>query len=133
MNHVLNVLGRLLIAALFLPAGLSKITGFEGTVGYIGSMGLPAPALGAVIAIAVEVLGGLALIVGWQTRIASLVLALFTLAASVIFHAYWAAPAEQAFVVQLLFFKNIAVIGGLLILAAQGPGAISVDARKSAE
>ena len=133
MNHVLNVLGRLLIAALFLPAGLSKITGFEGTVGYIGSMGLPAPALGAAIAIAVEVLGGLALIVGWQTRIASLVLALFTLAASVIFHAYWAAPAEQAFVVQLLFFKNIAVIGGLLILAAQGPGAFSLDARKNAE
>lgn len=133
MNHVLNVLGRLLIAALFLPAGLSKITGFEGTVGYIGSMGLPAPALGAVIAIAVEVLGGLALIVGWQTRIASLVLALFTLVASVIFHAYWAAPAEQAFVVQLLFFKNIAVIGGLLILAAQGPGAFSLDARKNAE
>ena len=133
MNHVLNVLGRLLIAALFLPAGLSKITGFEGTVGYIGSMGLPAPALGAVIAIAVEVLGGWALIVGWQTRIASLVLALFTLAASVIFHAYWAAPAEQAFVVQLLFFKNIAVIGGLLILAAQGPGAFSLDARKNAE
>ena len=133
MNHVLNVLGRLLIAALFLPAGLSKITGFEGTVGYIGSVGLPAPALGAVIAIAVEVLGGLALIVGWQTRITSLVLALFTLVASVIFHAYWAAPAEQAFVVQLLFFKNIAVIGGLLILAAQGPGAFSLDARKSAE
>ena len=133
MNRYLHVLGRLLIAALFLPAGLSKITGFEGTVGYIGSMGLPAPALGAVIAIAVEVLGGLALIVGWQTRIAAIVLALFTLVASVIFHAYWAAPAEQAFVVQLLFFKNIAVIGGLLILAAQGPGAISVDARKSAE
>ena len=133
MNHVLNGLGRLLLAALFLPAGLSKITGFEGTVGYIGSMGLPAPALGAVIAIAVEVLGGLALILGWHTRIAALVLALFTLAASVIFHAYWAAPAEQAFVVQLLFFKNIAVIGGLLILAAQGPGAYSVDARRAAE
>ena len=133
MNHVLNLLGRLLIAALFLPAGLSKITGFDGTVGYIGSMGLPAPALGAVIAIAVEVLGGLALIVGWQTRIAALVLSLFTLVASVIFHAYWAAPADQAFVVQLLFYKNIAVIGGLLILAAQGPGAFSLDARKTAE
>lgn len=133
MNQSLNVLGRLLIAALFLPAGLSKITGFEGTVGYIGAMGLPAPALGAVIAIAVEVLGGLALIVGWQTRIAALVLSLFTLVASVIFHAYWAAPADQAFVVQLLFFKNIAVIGGLWILAAQGPGAFSLDARKTTE
>lgn len=133
MNNIANLIGRILIAALFLPTGIGKITGFEGTVGYIASAGLPLPALGAVIAILVEVLGSVALIVGFQTRIAALVLALFTLAANVCFHPFWAVAPEQAFVTQLLFFKNIAVIGGLLILAATGAGACSVDAKRSAE
>ena len=66
---------------------------------------------------------------GFQTRIAALVLAVFTLVASIFFHAYWAAAPDQAFIVQLLFFKNIAVVGGLLVLAAQGAGGWSLDAR----
>lgn len=131
LQNPLSLAGRLLIAALFLPAGISKITGFAGTVAYIGSVGLPLPAMGAALAIAVEVLGGLALIVGYQTRLAALVLALFTLVASFFFHAYWSVPAEQAFVQQLLFFKNIAVTGGLLVLASHGAGAWSVDARRA--
>ena len=130
LQNPLNLAGRLLIAALFLPAGISKIAGFAGTVGYIGSVGLPLPALGAVLAIAVEVLGGLALILGYQTRIAAVLLALFTLVASFFFHAYWSVPAEQAFVQQLMFFKNIAVVGGLFILAAQGAGAWSLDGKR---
>ncbi len=129
INNALLLGARLLMAALFLPAGLSKITGFAGTVGYIGSVGLPLPALGAVIAIAVEVVGGLALITGFGTRIAALVLAAFTLVASFFFHAFWAAPADQAFVAQLLFFKNIAVVGGLLALAAHGAGQWRLGAR----
>ena len=131
MNNVLNLVGRLLFVALFLPAGLSKLTGFEGTVGYIASVGLPMAAAGAVAAIVVEVLGGLALLVGAGTRVAALVLAVFTLAASVFFHAFWAVPADQAFVQQLMFFKNVAVTGGLLVLAAHGAGAWSVDARRA--
>lgn len=128
INHTLNLIGRLLLAALFLPAGFSKIGGFEGTVGYIASVGLPLASVGAVVAILVEILGSLALIAGFYTRASALVLALFTLAASVFFHAYWAVPADQAFMQQLLFFKNIGVVGGLLILAAQGAGGFSVDA-----
>lgn len=93
-------------------------------------MGLPLPAVGAVLALVVEIAGGIALIVGYQTRIAALVLAAFTLVASFFFHAFWAAPADQAFVAQLLFFKNIAVVGGLLVLAANGAGGLSLDARK---
>lgn len=127
----LTLAGRLLLAALFLPAGLGKIAGFAGTAGYIASKGLPLPELGAVIAIAVEVLGSLALIAGFGTRIAALVLAGFTLVASFIFHNYWGVPADQAFVQQLMFFKNIGVVGGLLILAANGAGAFSVDARRA--
>lgn len=131
-DNSLALVGRLLLAALFLPAGIGKIAGFEGTVGYIASVGLPLASLAAIAAVVVEVAGGLALIAGFRTRIAALVLALFTLAASVFFHAYWAAPADQQMVTELLFFKNIAVVGGLLMLAAFGAGAWSLDARRKA-
>ena len=130
LQNPLTLTGRLLLALLFLPAGLMKIGGFAGTVGYIASKGLPMPALGAVIAIVVEVLGGLALLAGFGTRVAALVLAVFTVAASVIFHAYWAVPAEAQMVQQLMFFKNLAVAGGLLVLAAHGAGGWSLDAKR---
>jgi putative oxidoreductase len=131
IQNSLSLVARLLFAVLFLPAGIGKLTGFAGTVGYISSVGLPLPAVGAALALAVEILGSLALIAGFGTRIAALVLAAFTLVASFFFHAYWAVPADQAFVTQLLFFKNIAVVGGLLALAANGAGAFSLDARRS--
>lgn len=130
LQNPLTFVGRLLLALLFLPAGLTKIAGFAGTVGYIASKGLPLPAVGAVIAIGVEVLGGLALLVGFGTRAAALVLAVFTVAATVIFHAWWAVPAEAQMVQQLMFFKNIAVVGGLLVLAAHGAGGWSLDAKR---
>lgn len=132
LQNSLSLAGRLLLSVLFLPAGIGKITGFAGTVGYITSVGLPMPTLAAIIALTVEILGGVALIAGFGTRIAALALALFTLVASFFFHAYWAVPAEQQLVTQLLFFKNIAVVGGLLTLAAWGAGAWSVDARSKA-
>ena len=131
LQNPLALISRLLLAALFLPAGIGKITGFEGTVGYIASVGLPMATAGAVAAIVVEVLGGLALLVGFGTRWAALVLALFTLTASFFFHNYWAVPAEQQFMQQLLFMKNVGVTGGLLALAAFGSGAFSLDARRT--
>ncbi len=131
-NAVFPLAARLLLAALFLPAGLNKIGGFEGTVGYIASVGLPLATVGAIIAIVVEVLGGAALIAGIGTRIAAVVLAVFTLVASVFFHNFWAMPAEQQFIQQLMFMKNIGVVGGLLALAASGAGRWSVDARRQA-
>lgn len=129
IQNGLSLAARILFVVLFLPAGIGKLTGFAGTVGYIGSVGLPLPAVGAALALTVEIVGSLALLAGFQTRIAALVLAAFTLVASFFFHAYWSAPAEMAFVTQLLFFKNIAVVGGLLALAANGAGAWSLDAR----
>jgi len=129
VQNSLTLVGRLLLAFLFVPAGILKVADFQGTVGYIGSVGLPLPAVGAVLALVVEIAGGLALIAGFGTRIAALVLAAFTLATSVFFHAFWSAPADQVMMAQLLFFKNIAVIGGLLVLAANGAGGWSLDAR----
>lgn len=131
LQNGLTLLGRLALAALFLPAGLSKISGFEGTVGYINSAGLPLASVAAVIAILVEVGGGLALITGLFTRLAALVLAGFTAIASVTFHAYWAVPAEQAFMQQLMFYKNVGIVGGLLVLAAHGAGAWALGAKRN--
>ena len=129
--NALDLAGRLLLVALFLPAGIGKLTGFAGTVGYISSVGLPLPSVAAALAAVVEIGGALALLFGFGTRIAALALAGFTLVASFFFHAYWAVPADQAFVQQLMFFKNVAVTGGLLVLAAHGAGAWSVDARRA--
>ena len=130
LQNATNLLGRLLLASLFLPAGISKLTGFEGTVGYFSSLGLAVPALLAVAVIALEIVGGIALLVGYRTRISAVILALFTLGASVVGHAYWAVPADQVFVAKLLFYKNIAIIGGLLVLASVGAGALSIDRKK---
>lgn len=124
--------GRLLLGGFFLFFGLTKFTSLGGTAGYIASVGLPMPMAGAVFAAALETFGGLALLLGWQARIAALALAAFTLVASVIFHAFWAVPAEQAFVQQLMFTKNLALTGGLLMLAALGAGPLSLDARRPA-
>ena len=132
LQNPLALVGRLLLALLFLPAGIMKIGGFAGTAGYIGSQGLPLPELGAMIAIIVEVGGGLALIAGLKTRVAALALAVFTLVATFVFHNFWGVPADQAMMQQLMFYKNIAVVGGLLVLAAHGAGAWSLDARRNA-
>ena len=128
-DAILTLLGRILIAALFVPAGFAKIGGFAGTAGYIASVGLPLPQVGAAIAVIVELGLGLLLLAGWRTRWVSLVLAAFTVVAAVFFHNYWAAPAEQVMMQQINFFKNMAIAGGLLFIAAFGPGRISLDAR----
>jgi putative oxidoreductase len=129
-QNVFALLARVLLAALFLPAGISKIAGFAGTVGYIGSVGLPLPELGAGIAVLVEVGGGLALLAGYQTRLVALLMAIFTVVAGVFFHAFWTAAPEQLMVQQIMFMKNIAIAGGLLGLTAFGAGALSLDARR---
>ena len=123
----------MLIVALFLPAGLGKIAGFEGTLGYFASLGIPAPVFALVATIVIEVLGSIALIVGFQTRIVAVIMAIFTSIAAVTGHAFWAAPADAVFIAQLLFFKNIAVMGGLLVLASTGAGSFSIDGCKAAK
>lgn len=130
LQNPLSLVGRVLLAYLFIPAGIGKLTGFAGTVGYITSVGMPAPTLAAGVAAIVEIVGGFALLLGFGTRVAALVLALFTLVASLFFHAYWSVPADQRMIQALFFDKNLAVIGGLLTLAAWGAGAWSIDARR---
>jgi putative oxidoreductase len=119
------LVGRILISSMFILAGFSKLTAIGATAGWFGAIGLPLPTVTAVLVGLLELVGGLAILVGFQTRIAAIVIALFTLGATAIAHTDLA---DQA---QFLFFqKNLAITGGLLILAAVGAGAISIDSRR---
>ncbi|MBV9892476.1 MAG: DoxX family protein [Rhizobacter sp.] len=130
-QNITVLAGRILLGLLFLISGLGKIAGFDGTVGYIAPH-LPLAALVAVLTIVVEVGGGLALVTGWWTRQAALVLAGFTLLTALVFHAFWSAPEAMKAMQQIQFLKNLSIAGGLFVLAAFGPGAISVGARRAA-
>lgn len=121
------LIGRALLAVLFVPAGFSKIGEFAGTAGYMASKGMPAVEVLLVLTIIIELGGGLALLVGWKARWAALALAGFTLLAALIFHNYWALPAAEQMMQQIMFTKNVAIAGGLLLIFALGPGRWSVD------
>ena len=129
---LVSVAGRVLLALIFILAGMGKLADVSGTAGYIASGGLPFPHFLAIVVGLFELLGGIALVAGFSVRWIGLAMALFTLIASVIFHAYWAAPAEQQFITQLLFMKNIAIAGGMLLISALGSGPLSIDGRRSA-
>lgn len=119
--------GRLLIAVLFILGGIGKLAAPEATQGYIASVGLPAPLLGLAVAVAVivEAGGGLLLLVGYRARLVSLVLAAFTLILAVLFHKNFADQNQM-----IHFLKNIAIVGGLLQIAAFGAGSFSLDGRR---
>ena len=132
LQNPLALAGRILLAPLFVLSGLSKIAGFSATVGYMQSKGLPAAEVLAALTILLEIGGGLALVFGVYTRWAALALAAFTLLASLIFHNFWAVPDAERMVQNLMFMKNISIVGGMLMLATFGPGAWSLDARRGA-
>ncbi|NUU42566.1 DoxX family protein [Tardiphaga robiniae] len=124
-NKYLPTIGRLLLAVLFILSGIGKLAAPAATQGYIASVGLPLPLLSYLLAIVVEVGGGLLLILGYHARIVSLVMAVFTLATAVVFHSNLADQNQM-----IHFLKNIAITGGLLQVVAFGGGAVSLDARR---
>lgn len=127
--NAMALVGRILLAVMFIISGWGKIGGFDGTVGYIGSVGLPMPQVLAIATIILELVAGVLLVIGWKTRWAAWALALFTLLAGVLFHNYWTLPADKQMMQQIMFLKNLSITGGLLMLAVAGPGAWSVDRR----
>ncbi|RYF68778.1 MAG: DoxX family protein [Comamonadaceae bacterium] len=130
-QDTMALIGRALIALLFIPAGWGKIAGFAGTAGYIASKGIPLPEVCAALAIVAELGLGILLLVGWQTRWAALGLAVFTAVITPMFHNFWAMPEAQQMMQKQSFFKNFAVVGGLLAFAAFGPGRLSIDGRRA--
>ena len=121
----LPALGRLLIALIFILSGLSKIAAPAGTIAYIQSAGAPFASAAFAVAVIVELIGGLALLVGFQTRLVAATLAIFTLAAAVLFHNNMADQNQM-----IHFMKNLAITGGLLQVVAFGAGAFSLDNRR---
>ena len=132
VQNTFALIGRLLFALIFVPAGWGKIAGFSGVAGYIASKGVPLPEVCAALAIAAELGLGLLILVGWQTRWAALGLAIFVAVITPIFHNFWAMPEAQQMMQQQAFFKNLAIVGGLLVLSAFGPGAFSIEGRGKA-
>jgi len=121
------LVGRILLSILFIISGFEKISGFEGTAGYIAGHGLPFSQVLAAAAIAIELGGGLAVLAGWKTRWVALVLIVFMIVITPVFHNFWSAPAAQAMNQQINFMKNVSILGGIFLLFAFGPGRYSLD------
>lgn len=122
MSKFSNLAARILLSAMFFMAGLSKIGAYAGTQGYMESQGVPGFLLPLVIG--VEVIAAVLLVVGWQTRYAAIALAGFTAAAALMFHLNFADQIES-----IMFMKNMAITGGLLLLATHGAGELSLDSK----
>ena len=130
MNHSAMLVGRILLSLVFLIAGYRKLMGVAASAGYFAKLGFPMPEVMVWVAIAVELGGAILLIVGWKTRWAALLLALFTLIATFAAHRFWEVDPAQYANQMNHFLKNLAIVGGMVILAATGPGALSVDGRR---
>ena len=124
MEKISQLVARIFLGQIFLLSGFFKISGYEGTQGYMEAMGLPGMLLPLVILF--EVGGGLAIVAGWQTKLVSMVLAAFTLVAAVIFHSNLSDQMQM-----IMFMKNIAITGGLMLLAIHGAGGYSLDSRRT--
>jgi putative oxidoreductase len=124
MTGVIQLLGRVMLALIFILAGFGKIQDPAGTAGYMQAMGVPGILLWPTIAL--EVLGGIALAIGYKTRYAALALAIFSLLAAFIFHRNFGDQMQM-----IMFLKNVAIAGGLLLLAVSGRTAYSLDSKRN--
>ncbi|KPK11466.1 MAG: DoxX family protein [Acidithiobacillales bacterium SG8_45] len=126
MNSILKewapAVGRTLLVLILLISGFNKIGGFEGTAGYMASKGIPLASVALVITIIIEIAGAAMIIVGYKARLAAAVIFLWLIPVTFIFHAFWAVPQEQVQTQFIMFFKNIAMMGGMLLVIGLGSG-----------
>jgi putative oxidoreductase len=126
-HPTLLLIGRLLLAVLFLTVGIRKALAIAGSAGYFAKLGFPMPEVMVYVAILIEIGGALMLIAGWKTRIAAWILALFVVVATFMAHRFWEFPDAQYANQMNHFLKNGAIVGALMFVAACGPGSLSVD------
>jgi len=121
------LIGRIALAAIFVLSGLQKLVDFTGTASMIAGAGVPLPTVAAAVAVVIELGGGLAIFAGWMTRVAALAIVVFLIIVSPIFHNFWTMGGEERMINQVMFLKNVSMLGGFLLLMAFGPGRYSVD------
>jgi putative oxidoreductase len=126
-SDALALVGRILLGSIFVLSGFQKLMGFSGLVASITGKGLPLPEVLAVLTIAIELGAGLLLVVGWKARWAALLIFLFIIPVSLTFHNFWTMEGAQAAMNKVQFLKNVAIMGGMLMVAAFGPGRYSLD------
>lgn len=131
MRSLTDPLARILISAIFLASGFHKIMQFDATAHMIADKGIPLATVATAIAILIELAGGIMIVIGWQTKLAAALQFAYLIPVTVLFHNFWSAPPETHDMQAINFLKNVAIMGGLLILATRGAGASSVDARTS--
>ena len=127
IQNAAALVGRILLAVIFITSGFGKITGYDGTAAFMASKGLPMVGVLLPLTILTELGGGILLAIGYKARWAALALAGFTILAAIIFHNFWAVEAAQKMAQQINFMKNVAITGGLLVVFAFGAGRYSVD------
>jgi putative oxidoreductase len=121
------LIGRIALAAIFVLSGLQKLIDFTGTASMIAGAGVPLPTVAAAVAVVIELGGGLAIFAGWMTRVAALAIVVFLIIVSPIFHNFWTMQGDERMLNQIMFLKNVSMLGGFLLLMAFGPGRYSVD------
>ncbi|MCI0913411.1 MULTISPECIES: DoxX family protein [Pseudomonas] len=128
-RDVIILVARVLLMILFVISGWAKLTGFEGTVGYMTSLGAPAPMVAAAVAVIMEFFVAIILILGFYTRPLALLFALFVLGTALLGHPFWNMVDPERAANMTQFLKNLSIVGGLLLLAVSGPGRFSLDGR----
>jgi putative oxidoreductase len=126
-HDALALVGRIALVAIFIQSGFGKLANFAGTAGYIASRGLPMPTVLAAITVVVELGLGLAIAVGFKTRISALLIAIWLVPVTLLFHNFWSSPPDQVMMQKIHFMKNVAIFGGMALLIAFGPGRWSLD------
>jgi len=121
------LVGRILLSAIFLMSGIGKIGGFAGTAGYMASKGIPMVDVLLAITIVIEIGAALMIIGGFKARLGATALFLWMIPVTFMFHNYWAMPADQQMIQQIMFMKNLGLMGGMLYIMAFGSGPMSID------
>jgi len=130
-TSIVPLFGRILLSSVFILSGISKITGFASEEGYVVAKHLPLPAVALTIALLIELAGGLALLAGWFTKFTAWIVFLYMIPTTFLFHNFWAMQGMDRYDNTIHFQKNLAIMGGLLLLAAFGAGAYSVDSARA--
>ena len=130
-GSIVPLIGRILLSSVFIIAGFGKLGGFKMEEGFVASKHLPLPAVALGIAMIIELVGGLAILVGLYTRFAAWIVFLYMIPITFLFHNFWTLQGAERMDMMLHFEKNVAIMGGLLILATFGPGAFSIDAARA--